>query len=155
MLFLRKGGKFVENVFVFMGGKRPPLYLTFCACLVRDVFLKSDVFCHRHHFLGKSENWCLCHNVTSVKFSKRKPTKQPNKQTNKQTNKQQQQKNHRCSFSDQEHYLELLMRISGGKRLSLPSPNPADSPLVRCSSVRRAQKAASVINETKKKSESR
>lgn len=56
---------------------------------------------------------------------------------------------------DQEHYLELLMRISGGKRLSLPSPNPADSPLVRCSSVRRAQKAASVINETKKKSESR
>lgn len=61
-------------------------------------------------------------------------------------------KEHR-SLSDQEHYLELLMRISGGKRLSLPSPNPADSPLVRCGSVKIAQKAAKVINETKKKSE--
>lgn len=54
---------------------------------------------------------------------------------------------------DDEHYLELLMKISGGKRLSLPSPNPADSPLVRCGTVKVAQKAASVINETKKKSE--
>ncbi|KAL9966761.1 hypothetical protein ACROYT_G024880 [Oculina patagonica] len=54
---------------------------------------------------------------------------------------------------DQEHYLELLMRISGGKRLSLPSPNPADSPLVRCGSVKIAHKATKVINETKKKSE--
>ena len=57
------------------------------------------------------------------------------------------------SLADDEHYLELLMRISGGKRLSLPSPNPADSPLVRCGTVKIAQKAANVINETKRKNE--
>jgi len=54
---------------------------------------------------------------------------------------------------DDEHYLELLMRISGGKRLSLPSPNPADSPLVRCGTVKIAQKAANLINETKRKND--
>lgn len=54
---------------------------------------------------------------------------------------------------DEEHYLELLMRISGGKRLSLPSPNPADNPLVRCGTVKIAQNAANVINEAKRSSE--
>lgn len=54
---------------------------------------------------------------------------------------------------DGEHYLELLMRISGGKRLPLPSPNPADSPLVRCGTVKRAQKAAKKINDAKKQNE--
>ena len=61
--------------------------------------------------------------------------------------------NKRLFFSDDEHYLELLMRISGGKRLSLPSPNPADSPLVRCGTVKIAQKAANLINETKRKND--
>ena len=56
-------------------------------------------------------------------------------------------------LSDEEHYLELLMRISGGKRLSLPSPNPADNPLVRCGTVKIAQNAANVINEAKRSSE--
>lgn len=50
-------------------------------------------------------------------------------------------------------YLELLMRVSGQKRLSLPSPNPADSPLVRCSSIKTAQRAAGVINRAKSKDE--
>lgn len=50
-------------------------------------------------------------------------------------------------------YLELLMRVSGQKRLSLPSPNPADSPLVRCSSIKTAQRAADVINRAKRKDE--
>lgn len=54
---------------------------------------------------------------------------------------------------DGENYLELLMRVSGHRRLSLPSPDPADSPLVRCSTVKIAEKAASVINNTKKKKE--
>ncbi|XP_073236980.1 uncharacterized protein [Porites lutea] len=54
---------------------------------------------------------------------------------------------------DNEHYLQLLMKISGGRRLSLPSPNPADSPLVRCDSVKVAQKAANIINQTKRNSE--
>lgn len=56
-------------------------------------------------------------------------------------------------LSDEEHYLELLMRISGGKRLSLPSPNPADNPLVRCGTIKIAQNAANVINEAKRSSE--
>ncbi|PFX22267.1 vacuolar protein sorting-associated protein 13D-like [Stylophora pistillata] len=54
---------------------------------------------------------------------------------------------------DEEHYLELLMRLAGGKRLSLPSPNPADNPLVRCGTVKIAQNAANVINEAKRSSE--
>lgn len=54
---------------------------------------------------------------------------------------------------DNEHYLQLLMKISGGRRLSLPSPNPADSPLVRCDSVKVAQKAANIINQTKRNRE--
>lgn len=45
-----------------------------------------------------------------------------------------------CVLADNVHYLELVMRISGVKRLSLPSPNPADSPLVRCDTAKLAQK---------------
>ena len=56
-------------------------------------------------------------------------------------------------ISDNEHYLQVLMKISGGRRLSLPSPNPADSPLVRCDRVKVAQKAANIINQTKRNSE--
>ena len=54
---------------------------------------------------------------------------------------------------DEEHLLELRMKISGGRRLSLPSPDPADSPMVRCATGKVAQKAAKVINDAKKRSE--
>ncbi|KAK3729335.1 hypothetical protein QZH41_009044, partial [Actinostola sp. cb2023] len=41
-------------------------------------------------------------------------------------------------------YLELIMRMDGMQRLSLPSPNPGDNPLVRCDSTHLAAKPLSI-----------